>query len=727
MNTQALRINQQEDQQSDEWKLRLWEWAEKQPSWYNPGPQWFPEDLLNLKALDFHGRNISELPPEIGNLVNLVEIDLHDTQISKLPIEIGNLVNLTKIDLNDARISELPAEIWNLPNLTELNLNGNPLKALPPEIKNLTQLTTLNMRNCNLPALPPEIGCLTSLSVLDITGNNLAELPDEISGLQKLNHLYAGNNALTELPSAFGELESLEVVYLWDNKLKSIPARLNKFNSLKEFCVQNNEFMVFPEAILTIPNLKRLDISMNDASKLFPEIAALVNLTTLNLQGKETPDGKGKLTCLPAEIGNLTNLEWLNLDNNDLKELPAEIIKLKNLRQLYANDNEHLSLYKYQGDWIERQRRSEKGFYWACTGINYNPSEKDIIPPHDVKDVLIGEVSDNLIFLQKIIEADASVFVFFKTNQKDDSNNTAVLTILDNSQRRLCPTLGVPDGFVRLKISGDGNIRTLDLCTASTYSTVHYVSTGVCKEHGLQSFGRNPLIDDTLKEEIQRRRTASKCIFGSFNNFKYKDQALLESEYCRSIPTQDQDLESLGSLLDFADGPFYAFLTESDFIHFPGKFKASLDQWNITRRFGLVFGAKHYQRRYSDFGYDNWWVEVRADSARLGFDKRRRFLIQESPRGQIELEWSRYYSAIFKYFYEGKKLLAINYHDMPSLDSAESEIANLNMKYHPIPDNLMDDVFILSTQISSDVASDEHNFASSDFADLRDNWKSTEN
>ena len=47
-----------------------------------------------------------------------------------------------------------------------------------------------------------------------------------------------------------------------------------------------------------------------------------------------------KLTQLPAEIGNLSNLtEWW-LNNNKLTQLPAEIGKLSNLTKWWLNDNQ---------------------------------------------------------------------------------------------------------------------------------------------------------------------------------------------------------------------------------------------------------------------------------------------------------------------------------------------------------------------------------------------------
>lgn len=36
-----------------------------------------------------------------------------------------------------------------------------------------------------------------------------------------------------------------------------------------------------------------------------------------------------RLRCLPKEIGQLTNLQWLDLSNNELEEFPKEIGLIK--------------------------------------------------------------------------------------------------------------------------------------------------------------------------------------------------------------------------------------------------------------------------------------------------------------------------------------------------------------------------------------------------------------
>ena len=52
----------------------------------------------------------------------------------------------------------------------------------------------------------------------------------------------------------------------------------------------------------------------------------------MNLKGN-------RLTSVPAEIGQLTSLMHLELDDNLLKSLPAEIWQLTSLEELYLGNN----------------------------------------------------------------------------------------------------------------------------------------------------------------------------------------------------------------------------------------------------------------------------------------------------------------------------------------------------------------------------------------------------
>ncbi|KPA17234.1 lipoprotein [Candidatus Magnetomorum sp. HK-1] len=62
------------------------------------------------------------------------------------------------------------------------------------------------------------------------------------------------------------------------------------------------------------------------------EIGNLTNLNYLNLLSNN-------LTSIPAEIGNLTNLNYLNLNGNKLSSLPSDITSLTKLETVYINYN----------------------------------------------------------------------------------------------------------------------------------------------------------------------------------------------------------------------------------------------------------------------------------------------------------------------------------------------------------------------------------------------------
>lgn len=47
------------------------------------------------------------------------------------------------------------------------------------------------------------------------------------------------------------------------------------------------------------------------------------------------------MTGLPAELGQLTNLEWLDASNNELTGLPYELGNLKKLREFNLSGNNY--------------------------------------------------------------------------------------------------------------------------------------------------------------------------------------------------------------------------------------------------------------------------------------------------------------------------------------------------------------------------------------------------
>lgn len=148
------------------------------------------------KELNLSRRDLSELPPEIGQLTKLTFLDLGANQLTALPESIGKLTNLTSLNLSRNKLNTLPESIGKLINLTTLYLSHNQLTALPESIGNLKHLTSLDLSNNRLKTLPESIGKLTNLTSLDLSCNQLTAFPESICQLTNLTSLNIDRNPL---------------------------------------------------------------------------------------------------------------------------------------------------------------------------------------------------------------------------------------------------------------------------------------------------------------------------------------------------------------------------------------------------------------------------------------------------------------------------------------------------------------------------------------------------
>ncbi len=92
-----------------------------------------------------------------------------------------------------------------------------------------------------------------------------------------------------------------------------------------------------PSQIGTLTELEVLTINDNDLSDLPNELFGLEKLKTLEVQNND-------ITKLSKRVGNLSDLLVLDLRNNELRVLPEQISKLRKLEilQLWGNDLEYL-------------------------------------------------------------------------------------------------------------------------------------------------------------------------------------------------------------------------------------------------------------------------------------------------------------------------------------------------------------------------------------------------
>ena len=134
-----------------------------------------------------------------------------------------------------------------------------------------------------------------------------------------------------------GEIESLYLTHSSNINWEL----LKKCLHLKHLTILHSEIYTIHESILRLPsltsldlsdnsitnlpeffneNLRHLSISRNNISKIDNDLSSLSKLVSLSLEGN-------KLTVIPQGINNLSNLRGLNLNRNNLKNLPSSIEK----------------------------------------------------------------------------------------------------------------------------------------------------------------------------------------------------------------------------------------------------------------------------------------------------------------------------------------------------------------------------------------------------------------
>ena len=309
--------------------------------------------LSQLKSLHLANNFLTFLPATIGDLTQLQDLNVAKNELKSIPAAIGELGTLQKLVLDRNLIAILPPTLGNLQNLQSFFISKNKLNALPPELGKLTKLVNLDVGENKLTVVPKSLGSMLNLKYLRLQENNLGTLPKEIGQLGELQILLLNNNQLTGLPPEIGQLTKLRYLFLFRNRLEKLPAELSKLTALNTALLSGNTSLKFSEICRAFANFPKpftltssgyqskyptqLAVRIGDYSEIPTEIGLLTNLETLELP-------ENNLKSLPAEIGQLHKLKTLDLTRNDLKRLPEEISGLSNLRYLALANNQIDSL-----------------------------------------------------------------------------------------------------------------------------------------------------------------------------------------------------------------------------------------------------------------------------------------------------------------------------------------------------------------------------------------------
>jgi hypothetical protein len=234
-------------------------------------------------------------------------------------------------------VMEFPRELLACTKLKSLELfrgidyRGD--QTIPDDIDRLKNLEELSLGGLGMTTLPATIGKLKKLRVLSLVYcESLEELPDSIGDLSELEELSLGYTALESLPRTIGKLRKLKTLTL--DGITEVPAELFKAEAL--------ESLVLPDSVDAIPkglghlvNLRSLGISSKAITSAAEELPKLTKLNHLRVTGTTK--------TLPDSIGELGNLEELQLGYIDLEKLPP-LGKLTKMRELGVGGNKLTTL-----------------------------------------------------------------------------------------------------------------------------------------------------------------------------------------------------------------------------------------------------------------------------------------------------------------------------------------------------------------------------------------------
>lgn len=278
------------------------------------------EALPQLKKILLqHGALTNHPFPSLHQLSQLEELVFERTDIYGGPLQgLEGLSNLRKFVLSGSGNQQrgLSPELWqHWPLLEELEL----WETQPDILRGvgvLQNLRSLRLRDVPLP---------TSIAEDMLACSPLESLSMEISGLKGWPKALARHSTLRELGVSLSR--EMDV-----SKGSEALASLHQLETLN---LGGTESIYIPEEIATLPNLKQVNLEFSEKLVL-PQVFRVLGECP---QLREVEFRWATLGDIPIEVERLTQVERLSFHQSRVTSLPEELMNLTNLRELVLSFN----------------------------------------------------------------------------------------------------------------------------------------------------------------------------------------------------------------------------------------------------------------------------------------------------------------------------------------------------------------------------------------------------
>lgn len=310
-----------------------------------------------------HNGLVGTIPNDLfDHLINLTIVDLSFNEISgTIPTQIGKLRNVQIFQMSHNSLSgTIPTEIRTMgshigPDEMAMNLEDVPAEALvnPGYDNNATYplgegSATMGLAQFDVShnflngTIPTTIGELINLQAVDVSDNADLGADGCCDNTDEYFNSFYGYN--TTIPTEIGMLKKLQVLKMdWARFMRHIPTEIGNLRSLQFWRVKgsfttNQVSGTIPTEVGRLYNLVEFMMENNTLSGTIPpELGDLTKLEMYSVQ-----DNKLSGT-IPDLFESLTQLTLWDTFNNKLSgDLPESVGNLSNLDYLYLQ-NEHLA------------------------------------------------------------------------------------------------------------------------------------------------------------------------------------------------------------------------------------------------------------------------------------------------------------------------------------------------------------------------------------------------